>query len=512
MCISELLANGTPESVAAATLAQRLQEQLQQERENAEEANENEEMAPAKRGKHKAKKRCSKKRSNLNEDGSKRPRVANVLLENEMLIDEIRARKALWMRTHEHHHSGVLTAPLWEEIAKALDTTQENIRKRWKSLKDHYRRELKKSMTDATAPPSIWPYYKKMRFMKSQMFVSLRRKNGEDHLEILSDDEEDVNNQWNGHEIRGKQECGSDTMDDYELSEEYNEMVKYEQQMQQMNPDEMDGTQEEEEEEEEDQQQQDDEEQEGQMQEQGELSPAQSMQDQEEMSALQQQQAELSELSNMSGMQAQQQNVITANISTIAEMVGIPTIVTTTASSLSERLSDMQQHGDLQQQAPDMTDMNGDIGGMQQSGRISAMQQSRDINGDLAQQLNARHTVLQQRAEVNGRLSAIQRNAGITARQQRANIVAMHEHADMTAMQQRERSEMQRRNGMVDNDSNVSPITGDGGISDDYHFFMSLMPHVKNFTSLQKLKVRQRIQQIIIEEASNCQYDPLENC
>lgn len=126
MCISELLANGTPESVAAATLAQRLQEQLQQEQEeNAEEANDHEEMAPAKRGKSKAKKRCSKKRSNVNEDGSKRPRVANVLLENEMLIDEIRARKALWMRTHEQHHSSVLTAPLWEEIAKALDTTRE---------------------------------------------------------------------------------------------------------------------------------------------------------------------------------------------------------------------------------------------------------------------------------------------------------------------------------------------------------------------------------------------------
>lgn len=381
-------------------------------------------------------------------------------------------------------------------------------------MKDHYRRELKKSMTDATAPPSIWPYYKKMRFMKSQMFVSLRRKNGEDHLEILSDDEEEVNNQWNGQEIRGKQECGSDTMDDYELSEEYNEMVKYEQQMQQMGQEEMDGTQEEEEEEEEDQQQQqqqllqqDDEEQEEQMQEQGELSPAPSMQDQEELSALQQQQADLSELSNMSAMQAQQQNVITATIA--AEMVGIPTIVTTTASSLSERLSDMQQHGDLQQQAPDM---NGDIGGMQRSGRISAMQQSRDINGDLAQQLNARHTVLQQRADVNDRLSAIQMNAGISARQQRANIVAMHERADITAMQQRERAEMQRRNGVVDNGSSVSPITGDGGISDDYHFFMSLMPHVRNFTSLQKLKVRQRIQQIIIEEASNCQYDPLENC
>lgn len=35
---------------------------------------------------------------------------------------------------------------------------------------------------------------------------------------------------------------------------------------------------------------------------------------------------------------------------------------------------------------------------------------------------------------------------------------------------------------------------------DDYNFFMSLIPHMKNFTSRQKLCVRNRIQSVIIEE------------
>lgn len=35
--------------------------------------------------------------------------------------------------------------------------------------------------------------------------------------------------------------------------------------------------------------------------------------------------------------------------------------------------------------------------------------------------------------------------------------------------------------------------------SDDYHFFMSLMPHMANLNSIQKLKARIRIQQIVID-------------
>lgn len=93
----------------------------------------NGEMAPAvPRGpgrppsKHKKRKSLKKRPTQIIEEPTpKRPRVANVLLENETLIDEIRNRKALWMRTHEQHHSSVLTAPYWEDVAKACDLTGE---------------------------------------------------------------------------------------------------------------------------------------------------------------------------------------------------------------------------------------------------------------------------------------------------------------------------------------------------------------------------------------------------
>lgn len=96
------------------------------------------EMAPAasNRGpgrppsKHKKRKSSSasganKKRSVVEDAAQKRPRVANVLLENETLIEEIKKRKALWQRTHEQHHSSVLTTPYWDEVATACDLTRE---------------------------------------------------------------------------------------------------------------------------------------------------------------------------------------------------------------------------------------------------------------------------------------------------------------------------------------------------------------------------------------------------
>ncbi|CAB0033542.1 unnamed protein product [Trichogramma brassicae] len=160
---------------------------------------------------------------------TKRPRVANVLLENEILIDEIRARKALWMRTHDQHHSNLLTAPLWDEIANILDSTPENVKRRWKSMKDHYRRELKKEMTDPALPQSPWPYYKKMKFMKSQMFVSMRRTDGDQELEILSADEEDLTNEWQNSLPRKREIMDdSEAMDQYGLDSEMRQLVKYE--------------------------------------------------------------------------------------------------------------------------------------------------------------------------------------------------------------------------------------------------------------------------------------------
>lgn len=41
---------------------------------------------------------------------------------------------------------------------------------------------------------------------------------------------------------------------------------------------------------------------------------------------------------------------------------------------------------------------------------------------------------------------------------------------------------------------------------EDYHFFMSLVPHMKNFSAQQKLRVRNKIQNVIIEEMDRAEW------
>ncbi|VVC99119.1 unnamed protein product [Leptidea sinapis] len=41
---------------------------------------------------------------------------------------------------------------------------------------------------------------------------------------------------------------------------------------------------------------------------------------------------------------------------------------------------------------------------------------------------------------------------------------------------------------------------------DDYHFFMSLLPQMKQFSELQKLRIRNKMSQVIIDETERMQF------
>lgn len=64
------------------------------------------------------------------------------------------------------------------------------------------------------------------------------------------------------------------------------------------------------------------------------------------------------------------------------------------------------------------------------------------------------------------------------------------------------KSDIENRDGYNRAYNNSSPSNPE---SDDYHFCMSLVPHFRHFTPLQKLNIRIKIQQILIEGATNRQ-------
>ncbi|XP_043471008.1 uncharacterized protein LOC122504142 [Leptopilina heterotoma] len=87
-----------------------------------------------------------------------------------LLIQEVFERRALWQRNHKHHHNRTIRDQHWDEVADFIGSTRDGCRRRWKSLKDHFRRELKKS--EDTLIKSSWPFYDPLLFLKDQMISS----------------------------------------------------------------------------------------------------------------------------------------------------------------------------------------------------------------------------------------------------------------------------------------------------------------------------------------------------
>lgn len=80
------------------------------------------------------------------------------------LIDCVRARPALWHRKHLRQRVQVAHRG-WEEIRKAFKATDvASLKVRWKTLRDSFRREVKR-MEDGELTTSSWPLFDRMSFL-----------------------------------------------------------------------------------------------------------------------------------------------------------------------------------------------------------------------------------------------------------------------------------------------------------------------------------------------------------
>lgn len=80
------------------------------------------------------------------------------------LIECVRARPALWHRKHLRQRVQVAHRG-WEEIRKAFKATEvASLKVRWKTLRDSFRREVKR-IEDGEIGGSSWPLFERMSFL-----------------------------------------------------------------------------------------------------------------------------------------------------------------------------------------------------------------------------------------------------------------------------------------------------------------------------------------------------------
>ncbi|CAH1971581.1 unnamed protein product [Acanthoscelides obtectus] len=92
----------------------------------------------------------------------------------EEIICAIQEKPEIWMSKHALYKNRLVKAKIWTELAEKLGIEEVTLKKRWKHLKDQYRKELKKqphfrSGAEADVWVSSWQYFNLMMFIKDEV-------------------------------------------------------------------------------------------------------------------------------------------------------------------------------------------------------------------------------------------------------------------------------------------------------------------------------------------------------
>ncbi|XP_037973534.2 uncharacterized protein LOC119693649 [Plutella xylostella] len=82
------------------------------------------------------------------------------------IIEEVREHPVLWSRRDARSNRHRQTH-IWRVVAAKLRMDEKLLRKRWKHLKDQYRKELKKAAE--TNQPSPWRYFEELEFISQEI-------------------------------------------------------------------------------------------------------------------------------------------------------------------------------------------------------------------------------------------------------------------------------------------------------------------------------------------------------
>ncbi|KAL4707449.1 hypothetical protein ACJJTC_008634 [Scirpophaga incertulas] len=105
------------------------------------------------------------------------------------IIERVRSRPEIWRFNHPLHKNREVHKRFWREVAAELQVGDDLVKKRWKHLKDQYRKELKKS-SKLGIPDDIvsWKYFDSLRFLKDD----LKERDKDRLLSIMSKEKDAV--------------------------------------------------------------------------------------------------------------------------------------------------------------------------------------------------------------------------------------------------------------------------------------------------------------------------------
>ncbi|VVC88873.1 transcription factor Adf-1-like [Leptidea sinapis] len=88
----------------------------------------------------------------------------------ENILSKVKSHPVLWLPTHKFYKNRTVRGKIWGDIAEELGMDERVLKNRYKYLKDQYRKELKKVMTNVVAE-SHWQHFDDLEFLKEELLT-----------------------------------------------------------------------------------------------------------------------------------------------------------------------------------------------------------------------------------------------------------------------------------------------------------------------------------------------------
>ncbi|XP_053625358.1 uncharacterized protein LOC128683597 [Plodia interpunctella] len=110
---------------------------------------------------------------------AREPALWHVMSLDEIIV-QVQCRPELWCSTHPCFKNRAVHRKIWRHISKELNLDETLLKKRWKHLKDQYRKEVKKALKahNGVVPDdylSCWQWYPYLSFLKEEIVATSNR-------------------------------------------------------------------------------------------------------------------------------------------------------------------------------------------------------------------------------------------------------------------------------------------------------------------------------------------------
>uniref|UniRef100_A0A0A9WT09 Transcription factor Adf-1 n=1 Tax=Lygus hesperus TaxID=30085 RepID=A0A0A9WT09_LYGHE len=96
-------------------------------------------------------------------------------IEVQDFIARVHSHSEIWDKSNRDHHNRYALEKTWAVIARETNITVKEAQTKWKSLRDYYRKELRRltqtygsDFDEGSVFETIWPYFKYLTFLKTQ--------------------------------------------------------------------------------------------------------------------------------------------------------------------------------------------------------------------------------------------------------------------------------------------------------------------------------------------------------